>query len=176
MVSFSANVRTAAHELIDYTCESMQGEHATFERVLDFLDTLKEAMQEHFTAHFEWWFDPERLAEAERAHNIVDLAITITEYRSSKYERNMRRFYEVALMKMYGAIVADPTAYDDNDDVHESLGDLNWLVGDAESPSHRDWKEVISELKQAWRLLGWEEARRWEPLYEAVTGKELRNE
>ncbi|KAL8817738.1 MAG: hypothetical protein Q9223_003488 [Gallowayella weberi] len=78
----------------------------------------------------------------------------------SKYRRNMRRFYEIALMEMYGAIVADHTAYDDDDeDVHESLGDLNKLVGDAESPSHRDWREVISELKQAWRMLGWEEAR-----------------
>ncbi|KAL8810588.1 MAG: hypothetical protein Q9200_002458 [Gallowayella weberi] len=72
------------------------------------------------------------------------LAITITEYRSSKYRRNMRRFYEIALMEIYGVIVADPTAYDDDDDVHESLGDLNKLVGDAETPSQRDWRETCS--------------------------------
>ncbi|KAL8813026.1 MAG: hypothetical protein Q9200_000585 [Gallowayella weberi] len=110
--------------------------------------TLKEAMKEQFTAHVEWWFDPERLATAERAHNIVDLAITITEFAAASIDAT------------YAAIVADPTAYDDDDeDVHESLRDLNKLVDDAESPSHRDWREVISELKQAWRMLGWEEAR-----------------
>ncbi|KAL8696114.1 MAG: hypothetical protein Q9224_002965 [Gallowayella concinna] len=152
----------------------MHGEHATFDRVLDFLRTLKDNMKQYFGARVEWWFDLERLVQADRAHKIVDLAITITENRSRKYRRNMRRFYEVALMEMYSAISADPTAYDD--DVHECLGHLNKLVGETESPPQSDWRKVVSELKQDWRTLGWQEARRWEPLYETVTGKELRNE
>ncbi|KAL8800526.1 MAG: hypothetical protein Q9182_005126 [Xanthomendoza sp. 2 TL-2023] len=174
MASFSTDVRVAALELIDYTCDGMHGQHATFDRVLDFLRTLKEAMAQHFFIRVEWWFDLERLTTAGRAHDIVNLAIIIIENRSGKYRRNLRRFYEVALVEMYGVIVVDPTAYDD--EVHDSLGDLNKLVGDAQSPAHRDWTEVISDLKRDWRMLGREEARRWEPLYEAVTGKELRNE
>ncbi|KAL8765870.1 MAG: hypothetical protein Q9209_007171 [Squamulea sp. 1 TL-2023] len=170
----AATKKDDACELIDYAIESMSGQHITFDRILDFLRPFPQAIRDEFTSRPHLWFNMPALTKVHRTLDIAKLAVIELERRSATYQRNMRHFYEMALPKVYSEFVAGSDAYDEL--AKRSLWDLHRLVGDTKATIACDKKEVLSDLKRDWRMLGSQEARLYEPLWEVVTGKELMNE
>ncbi|KAL8777929.1 MAG: hypothetical protein Q9213_007642 [Squamulea squamosa] len=163
-----------AYELIHYAIESMAAEHITFDRILDFLRPFPEKIEDQFTKRPHLWFNWPALTKVHSVLRIARLAVAEIKRRKAMYRRNMHHFYEIALPKVYAEFAAGSYAYDEV--VAKSLWDLHHFVAGTNTNAIRDKKEVLSDLKRDWRMLGSQEARLYEPLWEIVTGKELVNE
>ena len=121
-----------------------------------------------------------RASQKDRAAiDITNRAIE-EEYRHDRvYRDNLRRFLEIAYVSLV-EIEADPNPPRlfgrSFDDIFESLHHLESLVHSTKVSGIPDKSEVFVSLKRHWRWLGNWSAMPFEPLFEFVTGKQLRLE
>lgn len=169
------NQKEAAIDLIDWAhaCLYADGELITYDRLLETLSAVPEAIKAEFRSNLSLW-TAEGIRTAYEAVQVAKVAIADTERRSDKYRQNMRHFYEIACPKAYEEFVARSDKYDES--VAASLRELHAFVDGVTVTTIPDRNFVLSAIKREWRALGWGEARVWEPLYELVTGRELVNE
>ncbi|KAL8668894.1 MAG: hypothetical protein Q9168_006491 [Polycauliona sp. 1 TL-2023] len=102
----------------------------------------------------------------------ANLAILEIERRAKGYHANMRRFFDIALPIANAADVLS----EGYGEVVASISALHDFVGGVKTTTARERGDVLADIRREWRMLGWEEARVWEPLYTLVTGRELVNE
>ncbi|KAI4267475.1 MAG: hypothetical protein L6R38_008245 [Xanthoria sp. 2 TBL-2021] len=169
------NQKEAVLDLIDWAHGSLyvDGELITYDRLVETLKSIPEAIKAEFLNNARLW-GFEGLSTASRAVSVANVAVADTERRSAKYRQNMRHFYEIACPEAYAVFVAGSDEYDEH--VAASLQALHDFVDGVQVTAVADKKDVLSDIKRDWRMLGWGEARLWEPLYTLVTGRELVNE
>ncbi|KAL8648526.1 MAG: hypothetical protein Q9226_005952 [Calogaya cf. arnoldii] len=171
----TASPEDAVHGLINWAHESLyvDGQAIHYDRLLEVLREVPEAIAAIFHVEDRLWC-LEGIQHTSVAHKLATRAVDRIEARRGRYRRNMRHFYEIALPKAHAAWLAG--SEDCDEVVLASLCALHNFVGWVEAPAIREQKDVLSDIKRDWRLLGWDEMRLWAPLYEFVTGRELVNE
>ncbi|KAL8725369.1 MAG: hypothetical protein Q9166_007385 [cf. Caloplaca sp. 2 TL-2023] len=144
-------LREAVLNLIDYATIAAEDKYegdVTFDRILEFLNPIPDAIKEEMAQRPHLWFTEEAIIRVNDAVKVAKIAIAVTKIDNVTYQINMQQLRRIANQQSeYGT----------------------------RATKFSNRKQVLSDIRRAWRKLGGEEARRHVPLYELVTGRELIN-
>ncbi|KAL8838259.1 MAG: hypothetical protein Q9205_007010 [Flavoplaca limonia] len=160
--------------LIDWAVTVLAAEGAllTYDAILTKLEPVPEAIKYEFRRWPQLWTLGGCIKVSESVHT-ANLAIADVKRRKAAYRRRMRQLFEIAVPKAYAAGSDDGAVKASLSALHEFVAEVKITAVIATVAEER---AVLSAIKKDWRMLGWDEARMWEPLYELVTGRELVNE